>query len=951
MNRLFSLVLLGTLACTVAAESSPANDKDQDTIVDDLDNCPDIANTAQTDEDGDGIGNVCDLCPLDRENDPDGDGLCFAQDNCPDVANPEQTDSDFDGWGDACDACPDDALADTDQDSVCRSEDNCPDVANPLQEDSDGDGLGDACDACPASATGDTDGDGICDEIDNCPERHNPEQIDSDQNNQGDACQLTPDSDGDGVADAFDNCPETPNTAVRGRAIDLVLQAHPENTIELGDDARSGTLDIGFKFPFFSNWRERVRIHANGFVSFQIGGQNERHDRSKTLPSEEAPRLAIFGFWTDLDPSAGGDIRYGTSGEAPNRVFTVEWDQVPGYGAGNDDPKNFFQIVLHEVGHIDINCAACVTRGNRAASQGMQNYARTVAVTFPGRNNLGLTLNQDALRFETRPQPDIDNDGLGDPCDDDRDGDGHLNTNDVCPDSADPDQADADGNGVGDACNDAEDEDGDDWANDLDNCPRTANPAQDDVCSYIRLSGQIRYSDRLYNRQGMTGQTEDRVVPFVRVELLGGDDQRILATGVADADGRYRLEAEWIDQENWQIRALAESVGNTPVRIRDRSDPPALYAVTTDPFTPAPDEAIDITADHTTPAGAAFNILATTVQAYRFVRRFTQQQAARLTYQWAPLESWDCGSCYSRNRIRLGGQEADPDEWDDDVIRHEFAHYFMDRFSHDDSPGGSHNGDRTNPLLAFGEGVATFIGSMASNQRFYIDMRNRRTSSKDLETIDNNDQYRGTGSNRLDGAVSEYLVAPILWDLLDDSGDAEPHDQIALGEEAIMRILLEDLANEQRTDVGIEGVDIADVLNRVECRHDPIVEPVAALCTERNFPWVSDEHQDCQKAHIGLGFKLQSLDGQLVISRTHQSENLPTTWRLSGTAGERTISCKSLPCAIGVTARPETQVVMWRVDGLEELSFAGAEAKRKALGGRLTASDRFGHPVRSYRAR
>ena len=153
-------------------------------------------------------------------------------------------------------------------------------------------------------------------------------------------------------------------------------------------------------------------------------------------------------------------------------------------------------------------------------------------------------------------------------------------------------------------------------------------------------------------------------------------------------------------------------------------------------------------------------------------------------------------------------------------------------------------------------------------------------------------------------------MAPILWDLLDDSGDAEPHDQIALGEEAIMRILLEDLANEQRTDVGIEGVDIADVLNRVECRHNPIVEPVAALCTERNFPWVSDEHQDCQKAHVGLGFKLQALDGQLVISRTHQSENLPTTWRLSGTAGERTVSCKSLPCAIGVTARPETQVVL-----------------------------------------
>ena len=135
---------------------------------------------------------------------------------------------------------------------------------------------------------------------------------------------------------------------------------------------------------------------------------------------------------------------------------------------------------------------------------------------------------------------------------------------------------------------------------------------------------------------------------------------------------------------------------------------------------------------------------------------------------------------------------------------------------------------------------------MASNQRFYIDMEPTH-QLQDLETINDDDQYRGTGANRLDGAVSEYLVAPILWDLLDDSGDAEPHDQIALGEQGIMDILLEDLTNQQRPDIGVEGVDLADVLNRVECRHDPIIEPVAAL-SQRNFPWESAEHQNCQKA-------------------------------------------------------------------------------------------------------
>lgn len=91
--RALALLLVGCnqiygLEATRAVDApAPSPDRDNDAVLNEVDNCPDNANATQHDEDKDAVGDACDPCPMDASTtgDADGDGIDDTCDPSPDA--------------------------------------------------------------------------------------------------------------------------------------------------------------------------------------------------------------------------------------------------------------------------------------------------------------------------------------------------------------------------------------------------------------------------------------------------------------------------------------------------------------------------------------------------------------------------------------------------------------------------------------------------------------------------------------------------------------------------------------------------------------------------------------------------------------------------------------------------------------------------------------------------
>jgi gliding motility-associated-like protein len=184
-----------------------------------------------------------------------------------------------------------------------------------------------------------------------------------------------------------------------------------------GDDTFSGAIPIGFQFCFFNNIYTNIYISDNGQLTFNSAYNHlsASFATQTAIPyfNSSFPDNAIFGPFVDLKLSLGGSISYKTTGTAPFRKFTVQYNNAPYFNNNCTGVlTNTFQIVLHETfNYIDciINnknqCNTTIGNWLNYGTIGIQNASAAIAFAAPGRNASIWAASNEAWRFEPAGAP------------------------------------------------------------------------------------------------------------------------------------------------------------------------------------------------------------------------------------------------------------------------------------------------------------------------------------------------------------------------------------------------------------------------------------------------------------------------------------------------------------------------------------------------------------------
>ena len=198
-------------------------------------------------------------------------------------------------------------------------------------------------------------------------------------------------------------------SAILASTVDYTVTAIPfaptstgaGNIINLGDDDVSNMLPIGFLFSFYGNYYTEFAIGSNGFITFDNTANIQGCCAGQMLPNSSNPNNLIAGAWEDLNPPAGGTIKYFNSGTFPFEKLVIQFTNIP-HAPARDSVT--FEIVLYETTNF-IEIHTTLMPGNPhgfwyAHTEGIEDANGLKALAVPGRNsNNTWTATNEARRF------------------------------------------------------------------------------------------------------------------------------------------------------------------------------------------------------------------------------------------------------------------------------------------------------------------------------------------------------------------------------------------------------------------------------------------------------------------------------------------------------------------------------------------------------------------------
>jgi hypothetical protein len=336
------------------------------------------------------------------------------------------------------------------------------------------------------------------------------------------------------------------------------------------------------------------------------------------------------------------------------------------------------------------------------------------------------------------------------------------------------------------------------------------------------VTGTFVFEKKKLSEEGL-GAVFQQPVRHAYVTVRRSSDDTKLAEGYTAQDGTFALQFEG----DGEAYVLVTAQGRPGIHNHAVYDCPLddcgglgnLYGAATEGFTPGADFDAGtkvITVDSGN--AGAFNIFDAFVKGADFAKANMGAYPPVVTVHWQSGFGTAGGTSYFSGqdaKIHILGGAEDTDEYDDPVLLHEYGHYLEFHLSRSDSPGGDHDGSKTDPRLAWGEGYGTYIGCAIADTPLYIDTTAAGTTANDVRI--NGNQYLALldSPQRMNQLMSEYLITQILWTIAagPDGVNGKTHGPTL----DVLAAYFTSFTSES-DGRGVDGVDFVDFLDGWFCR-------------------------------------------------------------------------------------------------------------------------------------